>query len=98
MEETEDNIRSKEEKIDSVVDLTTECSNSYRDILTSAQNSKDIIDNVKITAAAPETIKKAIKKSKNKINKMRQRKIYAVKQKLVDDLTALNSSVYADCK
>ena len=81
-----------------MLSLTAESNATYQEIQNSAQTSKDVIDNVKITAAAPAVIKKAIKKSKNKINKMKQRKIYAVKQKLVDELAALNSSVYADCK
>ena len=91
-------IRSKEESINSVVSQTGECNDTYTLIFNSAQSSKDIIDNVKITAAKPAVIQKAIKKSKNKISKMKQRRIYAVKQKLIDGLAELNSTVYADCK
>ena len=91
-------IRSKEEKVDSVSSLTSASNSTYHEILASAQSSKDLIDNVKITAAAPAVIKKAIKKSKNKISNMKKRKIYSVKQKIIDEMSSLNSSVYADCE
>ena len=71
-------IRSKEEKVDSVSSLTSASNSTYHEILASAQSSKDLIDNVKITAAAPAVIKKAIKKSKNKISNPSPRAVCAM--------------------
>lgn len=76
---------------------TEERNTTYAEIQSSVQASKDMIDNIKITAAEPDVIEKAIRQSKNKIKEMKERKIKTVHQRFLDRMTTLNSTVYANC-
>ena len=84
--------------MEEVLTLTEQYNTTYNEINEVLQSSLDLVSNIKISAAEPDVIDRAIKRSRSRIGKMRTRKIYKPETGTLDDLNALNSSVYSDCK